>query len=160
MKDSSIYAIDNRHGYIVCFSVEQAKIHRLKIEGFNDKAKRAYLVESTKGDLLCVQRFAKSKRISDGLEMMVTERFKLYKLEFNCRSSSTVTQVEVTNIGDETLLVGDTPSVSFLSSNFPMCKSKAIYYTDDSMNIDEIDSDLFSRNGTWNTIYMIWASLI
>ena len=51
------YAIDNLRGCILSFDVEDAKSCVFKIDGFERYSKRSYLVESTKGDLLCLTRF-------------------------------------------------------------------------------------------------------
>ncbi|KAL6210906.1 hypothetical protein ACLB2K_016136 [Fragaria x ananassa] len=66
--------------------------------------------------------------------MKETMSFKVYKLELDNQSSTTLTQVEVTNIEDQTLFVGDTPSVSVVASDFCGCRPNSIYFTDDSLN--------------------------
>ncbi|KAL6217708.1 hypothetical protein ACLB2K_010925 [Fragaria x ananassa] len=113
------YVIDNTDGTILVFHVEKVQWRALKIAGFRSTyAYRAYLVESTRGDLLCVKRYVK-KIGQYRMNAEVTEGFRVYKLELD---NQVVTQVEVTNMEDETLFIGDTPSVSVLASNFCGCR--------------------------------------
>lgn len=97
---------------------------------------RSYLVESTNGELLHVRRFLKLERQWDQLTMPVTDAFKVYKLVFE-GNGSIVQQAELKTIGDETLFVGDTRSMSVLASSFSWCKPNSIYYTSDSITVDE-----------------------
>ncbi|KAL6127742.1 hypothetical protein ACLB2K_071105 [Fragaria x ananassa] len=71
---------------------------------FPQRAERAYLVESIKGDLFYIRRFTKLNSIQ-----MVTESFRVYKVVLN---GSTVEYVEVKSIGDEAFFVGDSPSAA------------------------------------------------
>ncbi|KAM1099942.1 hypothetical protein ACFX15_006245 [Malus domestica] len=91
-------------------------------------ARKAYLVESTKGDLWHVRRTVKRKEGCDG---NLTDSFQVYKVVFDKKDRSTVEQVEVKSIGDEALFVGGNHSMSFLASNFAGCQPNSIYYTCD-----------------------------
>ncbi|KAL6214405.1 hypothetical protein ACLB2K_013839 [Fragaria x ananassa] len=128
------------HGSLLVFDVENVRCRILRIGGFEILcSNRTYLVESTKGYLLCVKRIVKCISGDYGLKKVSTESFKVYKLELdNLSSSTTVTSVEVINMEDETLFVGDTPSVSVVASDFCGCQPNSIYFTDDSMNIPVI----------------------
>ncbi|ONI27246.1 hypothetical protein PRUPE_1G076100 [Prunus persica] len=84
---------------------------------FASSAYKAYLVESTKGDLLHVRRLHKE------------ERFMVYKLVFNGRDGS-VQHVELTSLGDEVMFLSDNCGISVLASNFPGCQRNSIYYID------------------------------
>ncbi|XP_004292381.1 PREDICTED: putative F-box protein At1g65770 [Fragaria vesca subsp. vesca] len=137
------YAIDNRRGLILAFDVEEANWRALKIDGFESSSYRAYLVESTKGDLLCLNRFVKPS--TNQARMKETMSFKVYKLELDNQLSTTVTQVEVTNIDDQTLFVGDTPSVSVVASDFGGCRPNSIYFTDDSMTCPRVSIELLPQ---------------
>ncbi|KAI5348536.1 hypothetical protein L3X38_001423 [Prunus dulcis] len=84
---------------------------------FASSAYKAYLVESTKGDLLHVRRLHKE------------ERFMVYKLVFNGRDGS-VQHVELRSLGDEVMFLSDNCGISVLASNFPGCQRNSIYYID------------------------------
>ncbi|VVA38443.1 PREDICTED: F-box [Prunus dulcis] len=87
----------------------------------------AYLVESTKGDLLHILRFY---ALSDG---------------------SIGHNVEVKSIGDEALFVGDNHSISILASNFPRCQPNSIYYADDYIsNYPSLEGDEAYAMGIFN----------
>ncbi|KAL6293413.1 hypothetical protein ACE6H2_001555 [Prunus campanulata] len=90
---------------------------------FESSADEAYLVESTKGDLLHVRRLPKDDHGDCG------ERFMVYKLVFNERGGS-VQQVEMKSIGDEVMFLSENGSISVLASNFPQCQPNSIYYMD------------------------------
>ncbi|CAB4293560.1 unnamed protein product [Prunus armeniaca] len=90
---------------------------------FRSEADEAYLVESTKGDLLHVRRLPKDDHGGSG------ERFMVYKLVFNERDGS-VQHVEMKSIGDEVMFLSENCSISVLASNFPQCQPNSIYYMD------------------------------
>ncbi|ONI28732.1 hypothetical protein PRUPE_1G158300 [Prunus persica] len=92
-------------------------------ERFERRADEAYLVESTKGDLLHVRRLPKDDHGGSG------KRFMVYKLVFNERGGS-VQHVEMKSIGDEVLFLSENGSISVLASNFPQCQPNSIYYMD------------------------------
>ena len=109
-------------------------------------AKRVYIVESMKGDLLVVRRFLKQKEgfleeIEEEEEerKSVTESFKVHKLLLNDQTKGSLEEhVEVKNLGDEALFVGDNQSMSILASNFLGCQPNSIYLTDDSIDVSAI----------------------
>ncbi|KAL6210915.1 hypothetical protein ACLB2K_016145 [Fragaria x ananassa] len=77
------YVIDNTDGTILVFDVEKVQWRALKVAGFRSTyADRAYLVESTKGDLLCVKRYVK-KIGQYRMNAEVREGFGVYKLELD-----------------------------------------------------------------------------
>ncbi|CAL8990501.1 unnamed protein product [Prunus brigantina] len=83
---------------------------------FAGSAYKAYLVESTKGDLLHVRRLHNE------------ERFMVYKLVFN--GDGSVQHVELRSLGDEVMFLSDNCGISVLASNFPWCQPNSIYYID------------------------------
>ncbi|XP_008385316.2 F-box protein At2g26160-like [Malus domestica] len=130
-----VYTVGTR-GKIVLFDIKSKikfpqvpKATRLTGSVFKRwSALKAYLVESTKGDLWHVRRTVKRKEGCDG---NLTDSFQVYKVVFDKKDRSTVEQVEVKSIGDEALFVGDNHSMSFLASNFAGCQPNSIYYTCD-----------------------------
>lgn len=105
---------------------------------FPQRAERAYLVESIKGDLFYIRRFTKLNSTQ-----MVTESFRVYKVVLN---GSIVEYVEVKSIGDEAFFVGDSPSVSVLASSSSGCQPNSIYFTDDSINYSLYSANYFDEN--------------
>ena len=105
---------------------------------FPQRAERAYLVESIKGDLFYIRRFTKLNSTQ-----MVTESFRVYKVVLN---GSIVEYVEVKSIGDEAFFVGDSPSVSVLASSASRCQPNSIYFTDDSINYSLYSANYFDEN--------------
>ncbi|XP_050372296.1 uncharacterized protein LOC126790187 isoform X2 [Argentina anserina] len=114
--------------------------------------------KSTQGDLLLVQRFMEPKKDvkNDLHQILWTSSFLIHKVVFIDRDkkldrstpiledgspyytgdgdrSEWVSLLEVENIGDEVLFVGDNYSFSVLASDYPGCQPNSIYYTDDSM---------------------------
>lgn len=82
-------------------------------------AREQYLVESTKGDLLLVQRILQTET-----------SFMVSKFIFSDKDkySSTAQLVEVKSIGDDAIFLGQSHSVSVLASNIPGCQPNSIYY--------------------------------
>lgn len=147
-----VYAVETNFGRIVSFDVKSCW------DGLPQRAKthytpdmcscsRSYLVESTNGELLHVRRFLKLQRQWDQLTMPVTHAFKVYKLVFD-DNGSIVQQVELKTLRDETLFVGDTQSMAVLASSFSWCKPNSIYYTSDSITVDEyLNFNEYNFNG-------------
>lgn len=135
-----VYAVDKNFGRIVSFDVKSSsrKPQKAKIHNTTDmcSSSQSYLVESSKGELLHVRRFLKLQREWDQLTMPVTRTFKVYKLVFD-DNGSVAQQVELKTIGDETLFVGDNQSLSVSASSFSWCRSNSIYYTSDSITVEE-----------------------
>ncbi|XP_059453344.1 uncharacterized protein LOC132183895 [Corylus avellana] len=85
-----------------------------------------YLVETSGGDLLVVRRCLDSWR-----DQGMTDSFEVYKLVLDHESGRVVKRVEVKNIGDDALFLGDNYSISVSASAFLGCRPNFIYYTDD-----------------------------
>lgn len=88
-----------------------------------------YLVESTKGDLMHIERVC--KQTQGTYKNVMTESFRVYKVVFDDKDGSVLQHVEVKSIGDDAFFIGDNHSVSVLASNFHGCQSNSIYYTHD-----------------------------
>jgi hypothetical protein len=87
-----------------------------------------YLVEISNGDLLLLRRFFETY-LAGGQGM--SDYFRVHKLVLDDESGSVVERVEINNIGDDALFVGDNQSICISTSDFPDCKPNSIYYTDD-----------------------------
>ncbi|VVA30452.1 PREDICTED: F-box, partial [Prunus dulcis] len=110
------------------------RIRRLKLlthpdAGFHRYKATRYLVESTKGDLMHIERVC--KQTQGAYKNVMTESFRVYKVVFDDKDGSVLQHVEVKSIGDEAFFIGDNHSVSVLASNFHGCQSNSIYYTHD-----------------------------
>ncbi|XP_059646086.1 F-box protein SKIP23-like [Cornus florida] len=81
-----------------------------------------YLVESL-GDLLLICRY-ETRSITDFCPQTVS--FQVYKFDFGVKE-----WMELDDLGDRALFVGDHFSVSLSASDFPNCKSNSIYFTHD-----------------------------
>ncbi|XP_024177689.1 uncharacterized protein LOC112183536 [Rosa chinensis] len=128
-----VYAVDKNFGRIVSFDVNRCSSgmsRRPKIHNTSGmcQSSQSCLVESTKGELLHVRRFSTLRIERNQGAMPFTHTFKVYKLVFD-DTGSIVKQVELKTIGDETLFVGDSRSMSVLASSFSWCKPNSIYYT-------------------------------
>ncbi|KAM5574629.1 putative F-box protein [Rosa sericea] len=136
-----VYAVDKNLGRIVSFDVKTCTSgNSLKAKiltaTYMRSSSQSYLVESTKGELLHVRRFLKVQREWGQLTMPVTLTFKVYKLVFD-DNGYVVQQVELKTLGDETLFVGDNQSMSVLASSFSWCRPNSIYYTSDSITVED-----------------------
>ncbi|MBA0588935.1 hypothetical protein Gorai_017713 [Gossypium raimondii] len=99
-----------------------------------------YIVESSDGELLIVQRF-----ISTYGPYRWTTNFKVLKLRQHANHVARL--VEVRNIGDDALFLGDNCSMSVAASRFPECRPNSIYFTDDTILYTlegSIDMGIFS----------------
>lgn len=102
------------------------------------RSNKSYLVASSSGaDLLLVQRFRKPKRL---LNCLMTSSFKIFKLlglgsNNGDNDQQIIERVEITNLGDETLFLGDSYSLCVSASHFPGCKANCIYYDDDCVDM-------------------------
>ncbi|XP_004298358.1 PREDICTED: F-box protein At2g26160-like isoform X2 [Fragaria vesca subsp. vesca] len=99
---------------------------------FPYKADKAYLVESSNGDLLHVRKFLKPKEGVD--QKLGVVNFVVYKVLFSDKDGSIVKQNVVDSIGDDALFLGDNHSMTVLASNFPRCQPNSIYFTNDIWN--------------------------
>ncbi|PRQ20039.1 hypothetical protein RchiOBHm_Chr7g0223801 [Rosa chinensis] len=136
-----VYAVDKNLGRIMSFDVKTCTSgDSLKAKILNTtymrSSSQSYLVESTKGELLHVRRFLKVQREWDQLTMPVTFTFKVYKMVFD-DNGYVVQQVELKTLGDETLFVGDSQSMSISASRFSWCQPNSIYYTSDSITVED-----------------------
>ncbi|KAL6192814.1 hypothetical protein ACLB2K_033900 [Fragaria x ananassa] len=83
---------------------------------------RGYLVESTNGDLLYIEKVQDITCWIHG--------FKVYKVAFSDGDGSVIEQLlETRSIGDEALFLDDNHAVSVSVSNFPKCQRNSIYYS-------------------------------
>ncbi|KAL6291945.1 hypothetical protein ACE6H2_000087 [Prunus campanulata] len=146
---SQVFAV-GKWGNILSFDITSkpidAKILNPQECPFSRYADKAYLVESTDGDLLHVRRFLKDVDRDAYHEEFWTERFMVYKLVFNEGDGSVVQHVEIKSIGDEVMFLGDNYCISVLASNFPGCQPNSIYYMDDctklgGARVPDTDSD-------------------
>jgi hypothetical protein len=104
-------------------------------------APRTYLMETSMGDLLLVRRFFTSWPFGDD-NQGITGRFEVYKLVLDKENGRVVKRVEVNNIGDDALFLGNNYSISVSASAFSGCHPNSIYYTD-----DYIDTEPYYPNG-------------
>ncbi|KAK8710541.1 hypothetical protein V6N13_145860 [Hibiscus sabdariffa] len=88
-----------------------------------------YIVESSDGEILIVQRFYTTSDAGDESLHHWTVNFKVFKVERHATDEARL--VEINNIGDEALFLGDNSSISVVASRFPGCRSNCIYFTDD-----------------------------
>ena len=71
----------------------------------------------------------------------MTGYFMLHKLLLDDESGGVVERVEVKNIGDDALFVGDNQSIFISTSDFSDCEPNSIYYTDDYITAHEYIPD-------------------
>jgi|UniRef100_A0A2N9GZ80 hypothetical protein len=131
-----VYAVGHR-GLIACFNVKdgnsiESELANVRILAPNMDpprySDRAYLVESSGGDLLYVHR--KLDKNEDYI-LQITDHFKVYKLRLHEQSGKVMERVELESLGDDTLFVGDNNSMSVSAANFPGCQPNSIYFTHD-----------------------------
>ncbi|XP_021803102.1 putative F-box protein At1g65770 isoform X1 [Prunus avium] len=117
---------------------------RTPFQPFQPYCFHAYLVESTKGDLLHILRFYAliDGRFRHGAGRRTTH-FVIYKWVFDNEDEGCIGHnVEVKSIGDEAVFVGDNHSISILASNLPGCQPNSIYYSDDYIsNYPSLEGD-------------------
>ncbi|KAL4352365.1 hypothetical protein GQ457_06G038630 [Hibiscus cannabinus] len=88
-----------------------------------------YIMESSDGEILIVQRFYTTSDAGDESLHHWTVNFKVFKVERHANDEARL--VQINNIGDEALFLGDNSSISVVASRFPGCRSNCIYFTDD-----------------------------
>ncbi|KAK8710542.1 hypothetical protein V6N13_145861 [Hibiscus sabdariffa] len=88
-----------------------------------------YIVESSGGEILIVERFYSNSDAGYGSQHHWTVNFKVFKVEQHANDEARL--VEVNNIGDDALFLGDNSSISVAASRFLGCRSNCIYFTDD-----------------------------
>ncbi|KAJ7965204.1 F-box protein [Quillaja saponaria] len=93
-----------------------------------------YIVETSSGDLILVQRYLKVLKADSISYQLVTFDFKLHKLQ----SSS---WIPIDSLGDDVLFLGDNHSMSVSALQFPECQRNCIYYSDDQFDPFEYEYD-------------------
>ncbi|XP_027090202.1 F-box protein At2g17036-like [Coffea arabica] len=86
----------------------------------------AYLVESSCGELLMVNRLLSTEAPSTSNEAPSTGKLKVYKIQMRDGRRE-----EVKNLGDDSIFLGDNQSASVLASEVVGCQPNSIYYSDD-----------------------------
>ncbi|KAL7003259.1 hypothetical protein U1Q18_004418 [Sarracenia purpurea var. burkii] len=123
----------------------------------------AYLVESNNGNLLLVQRFWKSVDEEDEKNLHIkTHEFKVFTL-LRPAGQKRPAWVQIKDLGDQALFVGDNYSVCVSTSKFPQYERNCIYYTDQNhawlppyafQGLDD-DSGIFNfENGSFRSHYL------
>ncbi|ONK66499.1 uncharacterized protein A4U43_C06F8830 [Asparagus officinalis] len=124
------YAI-NETGTTVAYDVSNDDVKMKLIAKGDYSPRRRYLVESTSGELLHVER------VLDEQTETFTTNFIVYKLEsreglLECE----LCWVESESLGDQALFLGLNCSLSLPAQSFRGCKSNCIYFTDDIEYLD------------------------
>ncbi|KAK8687426.1 hypothetical protein V6N13_086241 [Hibiscus sabdariffa] len=129
-----------------------------------------YIVESSDGEILIVERLYGTSEAEDGSLHHWTVYFKVLKVERHANDEARL--VEINNIGDEALFLGDNSSISVVASRFPGCRSNCIYFTDDIILFAQpyrasgpIDMGIFSLETDWtklpkNVVVLIVEKLV
>ncbi|XP_059629183.1 putative F-box protein At5g55150 isoform X2 [Cornus florida] len=120
--------------------------------------RRMYLVESSSGDLLLVERFLKYGDDSQHS----TFKFKVFKMLLQQTEKGLAKRVEVKSLGGDSLFLGDNHSICVSASKWPGCRPNSIYYTDDYIDIlhhlpdGRRDVGIFNiENGSFGTHYIL-----
>ncbi|XP_059646117.1 F-box protein At4g35733-like [Cornus florida] len=121
---------------------------------------RTYLVESSSGDLLFVQRFIGCDDDNDCQH--TTSKFKVFKLLLEQLEEGWPKQVELKSLGGDSLFLEDNHSICVSASKWPGCQPNSIYYSDDYIDIQfhppsrHCDIDIFNvENGSFGTHYTL-----
>ncbi|XP_059627499.1 F-box protein At2g26160-like [Cornus florida] len=122
-------------------------------------AEHTYLVESSSGDLLFVQRFM--KEIGDDLQHE-TLGFKVFKLLELPHKKGYAKRIQVKSLGGDAMFLGDSHSTRISASKFPRCQPNSIYYTNDYCMFlayppyGRRDIGIFNvENGSFGTHYIL-----
>ena len=135
-----VYAVTHR-GLIVSFNVKDCNSSESELPELTILASevypptysdRAYLVESSGGDLFYVQRNLDQ---NEDYRLQLTEHFKVYKLRLDEQSGKVMERIELKSLGDDTLFVGDNYSMAVSAANFPGCQPNSIYFTHDYIDV-------------------------
>ncbi|GLT71089.1 hypothetical protein SLA2020_431310 [Shorea laevis] len=106
-----ILALDHRSG-LISIDVNTCQ-EKLLAPGDLEYFMKTYLVETSSGDLLLVQRFFFDQvNENQQYQQFLTECFEVYKLVLDDESGSVVERVKVKNIGDNALFLGDNQSIA------------------------------------------------
>ncbi|XP_059669576.1 F-box protein At2g17036-like [Cornus florida] len=100
----------------------------------NVRNERTYLVESSNGDLLLVQRIIKYDDKNSCQHE--TLGFKVFKLLLEQLEQGWPKRVEMKSLDGDTLFLGDNHSISVSASKWPGCQPNSIYYTDDYIDLN------------------------
>ncbi|PSR92646.1 F-box protein [Actinidia chinensis var. chinensis] len=122
---SQVFAVDSWSKLVQIEVASGATNYRGMTVRSNCCAQVAYLVDSQEGDLLMVLRFWKNCK---------TFEFKVFKLVYQIGEAHEEVWAHVKNIGDQALFLGDNPSVSVSTMEFPGCQPNCIYYSDQNHN--------------------------
>ncbi|KAF8412286.1 hypothetical protein HHK36_000247 [Tetracentron sinense] len=121
------YAV-NSHGVVVVCDVQGPNPTELRIIAkMPDFDTKIYLVESA-GALLVVSRYV-DINIVNGVFIYQTTKFRVFKPDL---SKSNGEWLQLKNLGDRALFLGQSTSMSIVASDFPKCKANCIYFTDDN----------------------------
>ncbi|XP_059627444.1 uncharacterized protein LOC132270274 [Cornus florida] len=134
----------------------QVEVIELRTNVYGDPT---YLVESSSGDLLFVQRSYKvgddSQHATSGFEV-----FKLLLEQFEQGSPMQLRGKSLKNLGGDTLFLGDNHSICVSAPKWSRCQPNSIYYTDDNIDIlfypllGRRDIGIFNiENGSFGTHY-------
>ncbi|KAK6275015.1 hypothetical protein POUND7_004724 [Theobroma cacao] len=132
------YAIGTR-SLVISFAINDSlddslkspkvKIVRSAYQRIEDYVNRAYLVESSKGDLFSIKKkieFEDSRDYS-----YFTKSFKVFKLVLDDQSGKLLEEKEVKNIDGDVVFVGDNQTCVVSALDFPEGQPNSIYFTDD-----------------------------
>ncbi|XP_071725129.1 uncharacterized protein [Rutidosis leptorrhynchoides] len=123
-----VYAVTYR-GLLVCFDVSQPPPVQVKIlvdPGIHESTwkNKVYLVESSKGELLLVERYYDNWA-------NWTKTFKVFNLVIDNEDGHLIDKVELKSLDGDGLFLGQNYSMSISDMNFLENQRDSIYYTDD-----------------------------
>ncbi|XP_021298512.1 uncharacterized protein LOC110427350 [Herrania umbratica] len=134
-----VYAIGNL-GLLVSFDVNdnlddnlkspEVKILMSTSQRLEDYIDRAYLVESSKGDLFSIKKKVYFEDYDD-ICAYFTKSFKVFKLVLDDQSGKFLEEKEVKNIEGDIVFVGDNHTLAVSALDFPEGQPNSIYFTDD-----------------------------
>ena len=132
--DDVLYVLDWRIGLWIA-KVENSSIYLKKVIFSIDfvEADIAYLVVSSKRELLLVSRFVVVEREGqdpDGIMLFTrTSKFIVYKVTRECEDG-TMSVVEVESLDDDAMFIDDNQSICASTRDFPKCLPDRVYFTD------------------------------
>ncbi|KAM7267718.1 hypothetical protein ACFE04_009884 [Oxalis oulophora] len=122
-----VYAV-TLYGKLICFNINapHEEVNVLRDPGISRSIfiNKTYLVESSRGELLLVERY-----YDDWTNW--TKTFKVYNLLIDDRDGHLVGKVELKSIGGDALFVGYNCSMAISDLNFLKNCRDSIYFTDD-----------------------------
>ncbi|XP_059646115.1 putative F-box protein At3g25750 [Cornus florida] len=121
---------------------------------------RTYLVESSRGDLLLVQRNMVYDEHNDCKHE--TTGFKVFKLLLEQLEQGLPKRVEMKGLDGDAMFLGDNHSICISASKWPGCQPNSIYYTDDYIDLHfhppcgRRDNGIFNvESGSFGTHYTL-----